>query len=103
MPQAHHALATSEVRAEVHPHLLTTYAKNGEVDLVRVGDRFVLSACEETLSGHNRVHARKLTLRLTRDDAADLRRKLDVLLRDSPRPGQWSDTALTAMAREFAT
>lgn len=102
MPQAERAYSVSATRADTHPHLLTTYAENGEVGLVMAGDRLVLSACEETPCGCDRVHSRKLTLQLTRRDAADLRRKIDWLLRDSPRSGQWSDTALAAMAQEFA-
>jgi hypothetical protein len=102
MPQAEHAPTTSGTRAETQPRLLTTFAENGEVDLVMAGDRLVLSACEETPCGCDRVHSRKLTLQLTRRDAADLRRALDYLLRDSPRSGQWSATALAAMAQEFA-
>ena len=98
MPQA----ADAHITPDIHPHLLTTYAENGEVDLLMTGDRLVLSACQETPCGCDRVHSRKLTLQLTRRDAADLRRALDYLLRDSPRSGQWSDTALAAMAQEFA-
>ena len=98
MPQA----ADAHITPDIHPHLLTTYAENGEVDLLMTGDRLVLSACQETPCGCDRVHFRKLTLQLTRRDAADLRRALDYLLRNSPRSGQWSDTALAAMAQEFA-
>ena len=99
--EASHATTMSGARAET-PHLLTTYAENGEVDLVMAGDRLVLSACEERPCGCDRVHSRRLTLQLTRRDAADLRRALDYLLRDLPPTGQWSDTALAAMAQEFA-
>ena len=77
MPQAERAYSVSAARAETHPHLLTTYAENGEVDLVMAGDRLVLSACEERPCGCDRVHSRKLTLQLTHRDAADLRRELD--------------------------
>ena|SRR6185312_16728111 len=88
------ALLLSQIAEKPHPHLLTTFAENGEVDLLMAGDRFVLSACEERPCGCDRVHSRRLTLQLTRRDAADLRRNLDCLLRESPRSGQWSDTAL---------
>ena len=98
MPQAVHALITPAARAETHPHLLTTYADNGEVDLLRAGDRFVLSACEEIPCGCDRVHSRKLTLQLTRRDAADLERALDCLLRATPQTARWSESALAAMA-----
>ena len=98
MPQA----ADANTTPNIHPHLLTTYAENGEVDLLMTGDRLVLSACEERPCGCDRVHSRKL------DSPAytSRRRRPPTCARlpvaHSPRSGQWSDTALAAMAQEFA-